>query len=524
MPTDSKKIYLPIKADRISAVIGLFWRNFLVPFPFVADGQFPEVFVQAVPSSFDKTSYGLGWQSQSQELARQLLPVQGTLPAWLRGRLVRTVPSLFEIGQTKLTHWFDGLASLYALEFAQNEIYCQSRLLASQAYQQSLRSQKLTTAEFATNPCLSLAERIQAMVTPPLTDNGNVNVARVGSHCIALTEIPKFVEFNPSTLETIGRLKCTPALGLTTATAHPHIDSTGNVLINVGTRLGPRCSYVVYEILPDARQRQIAAIAVDKPGYIHSFALTDNYVTIVESPLVVNAIELLLSGKPYIENFHWQPDRDARILIVHRGQRRLVSTVSVPAFFSFHHVNAFEQAGGDLVLDLVAYPDAGIVQALYLAHLRSNQSVPGGQLVRYNIKIADQAAERTLLSPQELELPRINYTSRNKNPYHQVWCASKSTGAGFLDQLIKIDLSNGSDKIWMEPGCFPGEPVFVGEPGATGEDRGVVLSLVLEPAAGRSFLLILDAQSMHELARAPLPVPVPFGFHGQFWSIEGEKL
>jgi beta,beta-carotene 9',10'-dioxygenase len=45
----------------------------------------------------------------------------------------------------------------------------------------------------------------------------------------------------------------------------------------------------------------------------------------------------------------------------------------------------------------------------------------------------------------------------------------------------------------------------------------VVLSVVLDANAGRSFLVILDARSFEEIARAEAPHHIPFGFHGQFF-------
>ncbi len=47
------------------------------------------------------------------------------------------------------------------------------------------------------------------------------------------------------------------------------------------------------------------------------------------------------------------------------------------------------------------------------------------------------------------------------------------------------------------------------------EDDGVVLSVVTG-ADGKSFLLVLDASSFQELARAHLPHGIPYGFHGTF--------
>ena len=54
------------------------------------------------------------------------------------------------------------------------------------------------------------------------------------------------------------------------------------------------------------------------------------------------------------------------------------------------------------------------------------------------------------------------------------------------------------------------------EPGAADEDAGVLLSVVLDSRVARSFLLVLDAAHLNELARAEVPHHIPFGFHGQF--------
>ncbi len=58
--------------------------------------------------------------------------------------------------------------------------------------------------------------------------------------------------------------------------------------------------------------------------------------------------------------------------------------------------------------------------------------------------------------------------------------------------------------------------MFVAAPGAQGEDEGVLLSVGFDASSGRSFLLVLDAADLGELARAEVPHHIPYGFHGQF--------
>jgi carotenoid cleavage dioxygenase-like enzyme len=48
------------------------------------------------------------------------------------------------------------------------------------------------------------------------------------------------------------------------------------------------------------------------------------------------------------------------------------------------------------------------------------------------------------------------------------------------------------------------------------EDEGVVLSVVLDTGRGASFLLILNASTFTELARAEAPHHIPFSLHGNY--------
>ena len=58
---------------------------------------------------------------------------------------------------------------------------------------------------------------------------------------------------------------------------------------------------------------------------------------------------------------------------------------------------------------------------------------------------------------------------------------------------------------------------MVPRPGGDAEDDGVVLSVVTG-ADGFSFLLVLDANSFEEVARAKLEFGVPYQFHGNWLS------
>ena len=89
----------------------------------------------------------------------------------------------------------------------------------------------------------------------------------------------------------------------------------------------------------------------------------------------------------------------------------------------------------------------------------------------------------------------------------------------FFDRIVRGDVVARTSTTWSEPDCWPGEPVFVSRPDASGEGDGVLLSVVLDGAASTSFLLVLDAATLAEIGRARVPHHIPFGFHGQYAAV-----
>jgi beta,beta-carotene 9',10'-dioxygenase len=182
-----------------------------------------------------------------------------------------------------------------------------------------------------------------------------------------------------------------------------------------------------------------------------------------------------------------------------------------------HHVNAFEE-GDEVAVDIVAFPDSGVIDQLYLERLRSAEPVTAtGKLTRFRIGSSGDARDERL-SEAPIEFPRINYRCRAGRRYRYVYGAGNEVQGNFIDNLVKLDLERNATSSWYEEGCYPGEPVFVATPGASDEDDGVILSVVLDAKKASSFLLILDAASFRELARAEVSHHIPFGFHGNYFA------
>jgi beta,beta-carotene 9',10'-dioxygenase len=458
--------------------------------------------------------YRLGFTSQDEETRVERLPVTGAVPAWLTGALVRVTPALLEVGGRRLAHWFDGIAMLNRFGFADGRVSYASRFLESRVYQDANEGEWRRSG-FATDPCRSIFKRVQQIFSPDVTDNPNVNLARIGERYIAMTEAPMPVEFDPETLATIGRLGYTDGLKAHATTAHPHHDRERDELVNYVTRFSRVSEYVLYGMpAGNTKRRVIARMPVKAPSYMHAFGMSERYLILAEYPLRVNPLRLAFSGRPFIENYVWNGDDPTRFQVFDRASGERHGTYETDAFFCFHPVNAFER-GEELVVDMCTYPDSSLIDSLYLDEHGVRAGFPHGELRRYTIDLAGGAVRSEPLTEGTLELPRIDYGRRNTRDYSYAYF----TGAdgGWLDRLVKVDVRDGSRVEWRAEGCYPGEPVFVREPGTEAEDAGVVLSVVLDANAGRSFLLVLDAASFEEIARAEAPHHIPFGFHGQFF-------
>jgi carotenoid cleavage dioxygenase-like enzyme len=349
-----------------------------------------------------------------------------------------------------------------------------------------------------------------------LTDNANVNLSRLGDEYIAMTETPIPVRFDPQTLKTLGHDEGAAQYGQLT-TAHPHHDPERRELINFAAHLGRKSEYRIYARRSRGDGRTLATMPVREPAYMHSFAITPRFVVLLENPLVVNPLKLAFGGRAFIHNYVWKPELGMRIHAFDRATGTRTASWTADPFFVFHTINAFED-GDDLVIDVCAYEDASIIEALELDGLRrGTNAIVAATPDRLRMPLAGGAVTRTRLADTDLELPRINYRTRNGRPYRYIYGGSAG-GDSFLKRLVKVDLEDNSVGVWEEPGAWAGEPVFVPRPGADAEDDGVVLSVVLDAAVGRSFLLVLDAHSYEEIARAEAPHHIPFGFHGQFFS------
>jgi carotenoid cleavage dioxygenase-like enzyme len=221
---------------------------------------------------------------------------------------------------------------------------------------------------------------------------------------------------------------------------------------------------------------------------------------------------MLWSEKPYIEHFRWQPERGSRLVILDRGGSapRIVET---EACFVFHVANAYEERD-TTVLDVLAYPDPGIVDELRVANLANAPTVKP-EYVRLRIGPGGRVDLERQTGPR-FDFPAIHPRAMGM-PHRYCWGADPWSERG-SSSLSKLDVSTGATRVALLEGWMTGEPLFVPEPGAVAEDAGVLLAVGSHVERKAAALFVIDAESMDVLAVAEAGVDLPLGFHGTFVS------
>jgi len=171
--------------------------------------------------------------------------------------------------------------------------------------------------------------------------------------------------------------------------------------------------------------------------------------------------------------------------------------------------------------------DKGFLQQGFKSMLlnKTHRDAPGAlntaKLMRYTLHLDTGAVgAEELKHSGTLGLPRFNENLRGKRScfvYGQVSHYNSSSYASTA--TVKLDTCQHTEVAhFYELAHYMGEAVFVGRPGGIDEDDGVLIGTVYDGPSQQSYLNVLDARSMVQLAKAYLPFFVPFPLHANFFE------
>lgn len=496
--------------------------------------------------------------------------ITGNIPNWLQGTLLRNGPGMFSVGETSYNHWFDGMALMHSFTFKDGDVIYRSKFLRGDTYNDNIAAKRIVVSEMGTmaypDPSKNFISRAITFLNhtvPDFTDNCGNNFLRYGKNYYATSETNYIRKIDPVTLETHDKVDYLKYLAVNLVTSHPHYDKEGNTY-NMGTCIADKgkTKYTIFKVPASSEKDEAKGVPALKslevmstipcrsllnPSYYHSFGMTDNYFIFIEQPL---KLDILKMATAYMRGINWasclkfSPEDNTLIHLIDRKTGKEVGTkYYTGAMVVYHHVNAFEE-DGHVVCDVIAYEDNSLYNFFYMnamkdKSLESSPKLPyykrfalpvqadkgieaGEDLVKLKYTTASAVKEKDgklLCHPEVLcqgvELPKLNYDlNGKKHRYVYMTCVTMSALAS---KVTKFDTETKQRIEWSEDNCWPSEPVFIPRPNGEAEDDGVVLISVTNSTSGQSsFLLVLDAKSFKEIARAHVNAELHMDMHGLF--------
>ncbi|XP_039751227.1 carotenoid isomerooxygenase-like [Pararge aegeria] len=468
----------------------------------------------------------------------------GTIPQWLQGTLIRNGPGSIKCGSEEFVHVFDGPALIHRFALKNGQATYQCRFLKTDTLRKNNKAQRIVVSEFGTksvpDPCHTIFDRLASVFNPyeSITDNAGVSVYPFGDEVYAMTEVTNVYKIDPETLESLEKENLFNAL-IVCHTAHPHIMPNGDVY-NVGLNIVRGMMKHVIVKFPYVEKGDMFKMAevihtitprwLLNPSYMHSFGMTENYFVIMEQPLSISLFTILKNHvlkNPFSNSLNWYPEHETQIRLVNRNTGEETS-YRTETFFFMHTINTFEK-DNKLIIDVVTYKDAKIIDAMYVEAIKDLHNNPDyGQWSQSRPKRItipldappNTKVEMELIADVGIEATRIHYDVHNALPYKYFYGIGSEVHSKYAGSIIKINANTGEVKTWHEYHGCPSEPIFVPHPDAKDEDDGVLLSALLWGNDDHAMtLLVLDAKDLKELARANFktPSPAPNGFHGWYW-------
>jgi len=454
------------------------------------------------------------------------------LPEDLRGTLFRNGPGKFSVGDMRILHQLDGDGAMLAVSFGDDgKVSVRQRLTQTQGLIRDKFQKRIVSAGLYGT---------QARGGLPWDSLNSVikNAANLGTlwwdeKLLALGPVGKPYLIDPACLGTIigsqdsgetdlgGTLDEEVGFGAT-----PKFCANTGSLVNFDQVPGSLSTRIRVFEFPDGKFKPRTRVPrfFDIKGYTRfmDFAVTQKWIILAQPPLQVDGLGVTL-GKPAMEVLKHDPNGTGELIFATRSkQDNKELNVPVDGLVCEEFANAYELEDGRAILDVVAAeswdpgrPSSG-EQPLW--EVEDPSARPRTRLLRYEVDPVKGSWTKTILCDRHLGFATVNPAVSGKK-HRYIFCAvgHSEVGVGPMAGVAKVDCESGEVDAWVPgPAEFGAQPVFVPRPGATEEDGGYLLSVVLDAAALRTDVLVFDARSPSKgpVCRFPLSKPLPHGLRG----------
>lgn len=455
--------------------------------------------------------------------------IRGTLPETLRGVLYRNGPGRLEHHGYRYDHLFDGDGMVQRLLFTGSQVLYTNRYVRTEEFVAEERRRRPLYRSFGTNLPGGFLRNAFRM---HFKNAANTHILLNNGKLFALWEGGAPHELDPITLETTGRVDFggllkpkyagEKAMGVGRPfAAHYRVPEAGGDTLSFGLSPGLKQRLLLHRLSPDGELSIPKEVTLPHLSFIHDFLVTDEETRIFFLVPVSFQVGAAFAGLTTPVGSIMSRNEATTILLFENED--LAYRLESDPCYVFHFVNGYRD-GHEYVVDLSrmeAFPSASDVKALLEDRVPENPLF--GYFTRYRINPEQGTATKERLFPHPMELPSIN-PARTGKPYRYAWSIAgdpdRRTAEGTIHGVAKYDVETRKVIRKSFYPNFPGEPFFVSDPSrAEREDGGWLLTLMFNVEEKQTEISLLDAETLEEIYRAALPVPIHLGFHG-VWSNE----
>ncbi len=397
----------------------------------------------------------------TEEVTATELTVRGSIPEALCGRYLRNGPNPVSPPEPATYHWFtgDGMVHGIRLRDGRAEWY-RNRWVRSSL-----------VAEALGEPAPSGSVHAGMDFAP------NTNVIGHAGRTFAIVEAGARPYELTDELETIGRCDFGGTLegGYT---AHPKRDPLTGELYAVSYFWGWGNDVEVTIIDRNATVRSSRRVTLGGPVSVHDTAITQRWIVLFDLPVLFD-VEAATSGARF--PYRWHDGYHARVGLLPRdGESTEVVWHDVEPCYVFHPMNAFDEPGGGVVLDVARHP------SMFRSHLLGpSEGVP--TLERWHLDGQGGGVKEERLDDRGQEFPRVD-ERRVGLPHRYGYAVAVGRTedlVGTESVLLRHDLERRtSESRSFGSGATLGEAVFVPRSDDAGEAEGWILTLVHDAAGG----------------------------------------
>lgn len=448
----------------------------------------------------------------------QLSIVSGKIPANLKGSLYRNGPARLERGGMQVGHWFDGDGAILAVHFAEGQARATYRYVQTEGYLAEEKANKLIYGNYGMAPKGLWWNRFGKSSK----NVANTSVIALPDKLLALWEggLPHALDLE--TLETYGLENLEGLDHQRSYSAHPKHDSETGEIFNFGVSYGKNATLNLYRSDRNGKLIQKNQATLQGLPMIHDFVLAGDYLIFCVPPLRMNPFPVLLNLQSYSDSLAWKPQEGTEILVFDRHNLELVSRNIAEPWFQWHFGNGYSDRDGNLVFDLIRYPDFATNQ--FLKEVATGKIKTPAKGTLWQMRLNPQTGEfleTSQVLDRRSEFPIVAPAQVGKNSRYTYLSVhhSEDQQTELFDAIARYDYqTNTVTEADLGTNRYPMEPLFAPDP--TNPDKGYIITVIFDGDRECSEVWIFDSDQLDDepICRLALPSIVPMGFHGTWRS------